>query len=180
MTRAAITAEQRAAYKSRAERVQSVIQEIEWLESSLADARESKLSIVEWLRTQNLLGNSIIRHVFEAGMAARMAQLEQELADLDRPKALPPNARLEDRLDAFHGIVRGQVTPKQIERYPVIDRNPIPSTQTRCIHYAGPHELVSKRHHDACCCSQCIWNDTADALPIPATLADESHAEASV
>jgi hypothetical protein len=93
-----------------------------------------------------------------AALDARRAELEQLSADLDN----------------------GQLTPKQIERYPVIDRNPIPSTQTRCIHYAGPHELVSKRHHDACCCSQCIWNDTAEAFAIPATLADESHEEASV
>jgi hypothetical protein len=69
-----------------------------------------------------------------AALDARRAELEQLSADLDN----------------------GQLTAKQIERFPVVSQ---------------------RTHHDACCCSQCIWNDTADALPIPATLADEERAE---
>jgi hypothetical protein len=67
-----------------------------------------------------------------AALDARRAELEQLSADLDN----------------------GQVTAKQIERYPVVD----------------PHGSAKKH----------LTGLEAEAFAIPATLADESHEEASV
>jgi hypothetical protein len=86
MTRAAITAEQRAAYKTRADKMQETLARIEKLESWRGKTFRCELGGGQAFQ---VVYDATAQAAWRIGIDTLIAQLEQELADLDRPKELP-------------------------------------------------------------------------------------------
>lgn len=154
MTPAECTAEQRAAYKTRADRVQEIVRTIEQLEGW----KQTTFKRLETFGGLVLFGAQPEK-VWRLGIDTLIAQLEQELADLDRPKvatipqfSVAKQECLHISRDILDNCMEcgksaadlGTLTEKQIARYPVIDKNPRPSTSTAgSVLSYDPHRILS-------------------------------------
>lgn len=199
-TRETLTAEQRAAYKTRADRVQEILVKIEKLERWRNRSLRVELGDGQSVET---VYSELSKSVWQIGIDTLIAQLEQELADLDKPNvvrfATPPRAdcpicgkicmghnkpvAYPPGFDPYRVISlnSGQVTAKQMEpdqyaKYPVVSGPPDDPTErmsgvlTVSRNRAQP-TLPIPNTTDDCGCISC---DMEQRLRM---LGEESHAE---
>lgn len=155
-----MTLAERNQYKRRADRVQEIVRTIEQLEGW----KQTTFKRLETFGGLVLFGAQPEK-VWRLGIDTLIAQLEQELADVDRPSDLKPLPAWHQDGDfgepcvhisrAINGdcltcsakaadLGNGTLTEKQIERYPVIDKNPRPSTSTAgSVLSYDPHRILA-------------------------------------